>query len=167
MTCYYYRGAYYKAFWADPISCTVGEPRKSYWGEKTFPLILQNIHRYFAYIACLFLLVLAYDVWLALWFPNPTTGQTEFGIGIGTLILAVNVVLLSSYTLGCHSIRHVVGGVKDEVSKSSMRSTCYNCSSALNGRHMLFAWMSLFSVALSDVYIRLCSMGILTDVRLF
>ena len=26
-TCYYYRGAYYKAFWADPPSCAVGEPR--------------------------------------------------------------------------------------------------------------------------------------------
>src|SRR6266404_1628287 len=38
-TCYYYRGAYYKAFWADPLSCTVGEPRKSYWGENSFPLI--------------------------------------------------------------------------------------------------------------------------------
>ena len=90
----------------------------------------------------------------------------HFGIGLGTVILAVNVVLLSSYTLGCHSIRHVVGGVKDEVSKSPMRHACYNCSSALNGRHMLFAWMSLFSVALSDLYVRLCSMGILTDVRL-
>ncbi len=68
------------------------------WGEKTFPLILQNVHRYFAYIACLFLLVLSYDVWLALWFTNPTTGQTEFGIGVGTLVLAVNVVLLSAAT---------------------------------------------------------------------
>jgi hypothetical protein len=28
-TCYYYRGAYYKAFWADPPACTVGEPRTS------------------------------------------------------------------------------------------------------------------------------------------
>ena len=165
-TCYYYRGAYYKAFWMDPMSCTVGEPRNSYWGERTFPLIFQNVHRYFAYVACLFLLVLSYDVWLALWFPNPTTGQTEFGIGVGTIILALNVVLLSSYTLGCHSIRHLVGGVRDEVSKSSLRLSCYNCSSALNSRHMLFAWMSLFSVALSDLYIRLCSMGILTDMRL-
>jgi hypothetical protein len=165
-TCYYYRGAYYKAFWADPISCAVGEPRHSYWGEKTFPLILQNVHRYFAYIACLFLLVLAYDVWLALWFRNPTTGQTEFGIGVGTVVLAVNVVLLTSYTLGCHSIRHLVGGVQDEISKSPVRHTCYNCSSVLNGRHMLFAWTSLFSVALADLYVRLCSMGVLTDVRL-
>ncbi len=38
-TCYYYRGAYYKAFWADPVSCAVGEPRgTSYWGERSFPL---------------------------------------------------------------------------------------------------------------------------------
>jgi hypothetical protein len=27
-TCYYYRGAYYKSFWADPPACMVGEPRK-------------------------------------------------------------------------------------------------------------------------------------------
>jgi len=167
MTCYYYRGAYYKAFWMDPVSCTVGEPRKTYWGERTLPLILQNVHRYFAYAAVLFLVVLTYDVWLALWFTNPATGQAEFGIGVGTIILAVNVTLLSSYTLGCHSIRHLVGGVKDEVSKSPMRHACYNCSSALNGRHMLFAWCSLFSVALSDVYVRLCSMGIISDTRLF
>ena len=44
-TCYYYRGAYYKAFWADPPSCAVGEPRKGYLGERSFPLIIQNIHR--------------------------------------------------------------------------------------------------------------------------
>ena len=41
-TCYYYRGAYYKAFWADPPACAVGEPRKSYRGESAFPLILQT-----------------------------------------------------------------------------------------------------------------------------
>jgi hypothetical protein len=81
-------------------------------------------------------------------------------------VLAVNVILLSSYTLGCHSIRHLVGGRKDEISTSGVREACYNCSSALNHRHMLFAWCSLFSVALSDVYVRLCSMGVLTDVRI-
>ena len=166
-TCYYYRGAYYKGFWADPPSCSVGEPRgTSYWGERWFPLVLQNVHRYFAYIAVLFLFVLAYDVYLATQWPS-ADGGTQFGAGVGTLLLAVNVVLLSSYTLGCHSIRHVVGGVKDEVSKSSVRSACYNCSSALNYKHQLFAWCSLFSVAMSDVYVRLCSMGILHDQRLF
>jgi hypothetical protein len=166
-TCYYYRGAYYKSFWADPPSCAVGEPRGlHYRGERWFPLVLQNVHRYFAYVAVLFLFVLAYDVYLATQWPDGN-GGTTFGIGAGTVLLAVNVVLLTSYTLGCHSIRHVVGGRKDEVSKSGVREACYNCSSALNYKHQLFAWMSLFSVALSDVYVRLLSMGYISDVRLF
>ena len=166
-TCYYYRGAYYKGFWADPPSCSVGEPRgTSYWGERWLPLVLQNVHRYFAYIAVIFLFILSYDVWLATQWPAEG-GGTRFGVGLGTLLLAVNVVLLTSYTLGCHSIRHITGGVKDEISKSPMRSACYNCSSALNYKHQLFAWCSLFSVALSDVYVRLCSMGVLQDPRLF
>ena len=37
LTCYYYRGAYYKAFWADPPACAVSEPRKTYLGERSFP----------------------------------------------------------------------------------------------------------------------------------
>ena len=36
LTCYYYRGAYYKAFWADPPNCAVGEPRNSFRGENSF-----------------------------------------------------------------------------------------------------------------------------------
>src|SRR5437667_4218052 len=85
-TCYYYRGAYYKSFWADPVSCAVGEPRKSYWGEQWFPLILHNAHRYFMWIAVLFLFLLSYDVWLALWFVDPATGREVFGIGVGTVV---------------------------------------------------------------------------------
>jgi hypothetical protein len=165
-TCYYYRGAYYKAFWADPPSCAVGEPRGlHYRGEQTLPLILQNVHRYFAYIAVLFLFVLAYDVWLAMWWDDGAGGK-EFGIGAGTILLAVNVVLLSSYTLGCHSIRHVVGGRKNAISSNGLREACYNCSTALNYKHQPFAWMSLFTVAFSDIYVRLLSMGVLHDLRL-
>jgi hypothetical protein len=165
-TCYYYRGAYYKAFWADPPSCAVGEPRKSYWGEHSFPLILQNVHRYFMWVAIVFIAFLSYDVWLALWFTNPATGVREFGVGLGTLVLALNVVLLASYTWGCHVLRHVVGGQMDEVSKSPVCDMAYACVSGLNGRHQLFAWLSLFSVMSSDLYVRLCSMGVLTDLRI-
>ena len=74
-TCYYYRGAYYKAFWADPPSCAVGEPRGTYRGENSFPLILQNVHRYFLFVALLFLVVLAHDVWKAMWFADAATGS--------------------------------------------------------------------------------------------
>jgi len=116
LTCYYYRGAYYKAFWADPPACTVSEPRKIYRGENSFPLIMQNVHRYFMYLALLFLVLLAHDVWQALWFTDPVTGKTSFGIGVGTLVLAANVVLLSGYSFGCHSLRHLIGGFLDEPS---------------------------------------------------
>src|SRR3954451_586089 len=115
LTCYYYRGAYYNAFWADPPACAVGEPRKQYCGEAAFPLIVQNIHRYFLYIGLLFLMVLAYDVYKAFWFTDPGTSHQSFGIGLGTLVLAVNVILLGSYTLGCHSLRHVIGGYLDRL----------------------------------------------------
>lgn len=165
-TCYYYRGAYYKAFWADPPSCAVGEPRGSYLGEHSFPLTMQNIHRYFVYIALGFLIVLAYDVWKALWFADPATGQLTFGIGVGTLVLALNVVLLSSYTFGCHSIRHLVGGCGDCLSKAVAGGRAYDCVSALNRRHMLFAWLSLCWVGFSDVYVRLCAMGVWSDLRI-
>jgi hypothetical protein len=165
-TCYYYRGAYYKAFWADPPSCAVGEPRTGYLGENSFPLILQNVHRFFMWVAIVFIAFLAYDAYKAFWFTNAATGATEFGIGVGTIVLTVNVCLLASYTWGCHVLRHVVGGRMNEVSKSPVCDMAYSCVTSLNGRHQLFAWCSLFSVAFADIYIRLCSMGIFTDFRI-
>src|SRR6476620_11048111 len=115
-TCYYYRGASYKSFWADPPNCAVGEPRKSYRGERFFPLVIQNIHRYFLYAALIFLVILASDAYKAMWFFDRATGREHFGIGLGTLVLVVNVVLLGGYTLGCHSLRHLVGGYLDQIS---------------------------------------------------
>lgn len=159
-TCYYYRGAYYKSFWADPPSCAVGEPRKGYRGENSFPLIIQNIHRYFLYFALLFLLVLAYDAWKGYWFAD------GFGVGVGSIVLTLNVVFLGGYTLGCHSLRHLIGGGRDRLADSPTQLSAYNCVSSLNCRHQNWAWMSLFWVAFSDVYVRMCSMGVWPDWRI-
>jgi hypothetical protein len=167
VTCYYYRGAYYKAFAADPPACAVGEPRASYGGEMKFPFTLQNIHRYALYIALVFLVLLSIDVWRAFWFTDPATGRTQFGLGVGTLVLLANVLLLGSYALGCHSMRHIVGGYRDRLPRGSLRKTLYDCSSCLNRGHQRWAWFSLFSVGFSDLYVRLCSMGIWTDWRIF
>ena len=164
-TCYYYRGAYYKAFWADPPGCSVGEPRHNYRGERKFPLIIQNIHRYFLYLALLFIVILAYDAYEAFWFAD-SNGAKHFGIGVGTIVLVMNVILLGSYTLGCHSLRHLVGGRKDTLSNKPVQHALWRWVSKLNGRHMMFAWFSLFWVGFSDIYIRLCSMGIFTDYRI-
>ena len=165
-TCYYYRGAYYKAFWADPPSCAVGEPRKTYRGENAFPLVLQNVHRYFLYLALAFLVVLSYDVWVAMWFPEPGTDVRRFGIGVGTLVLATNLVLLASYTFGCHSLRHLVGGRLDRFMGRQVQTKLYDVACSFNCNHMRWAWASLFSVALADLYVRLLSMGILSDWRI-
>lgn len=165
-TCYYYRGAYYKAFWADPLNCAVGEPRKKYLGERYLPLILQNIHRYFFYVAALFILLLAHDAWKGLWFTD-ATGQSHFGLGVGSIILILNPIFLGLYTFGCHSFRHLIGGFLDAKSKAPSCAKAYNCVSCLNKRHMVWAWVSLFWVGFTDIYVRLCAMGIWHDWRIF
>ena len=138
-TCYYYRGAYYKAFWADPPSCAVGEPRNTYLGEKKLPLILQNVHRYFLYFALLFLLILAHDAWEGYHF-NDASGARHFVIGVGSIVLTLNVCLLGGYTLGCHSLRHLVGGYLDRFAGRPVRKATYDCVSCLNRGHMNWAW---------------------------
>lgn len=163
-TCYYYRKAYYRAFFLDPPACAVGESRPHrYSGETRFPFILQNLHRYFLYIALIFLIILWYDAVRAFWFDG------RFGIGVGSLVLLANIVLLSLYTFSCHSLRHIVGGKVDCfscVTFGGTRHTAWRRTSFLNEHHMLFAWLSLFSVGLADFYIRLVATGTIQDLRL-
>jgi hypothetical protein len=165
-TCYYYRGSYYKSFWADPPACGVGEPRNKYLGERSLPLILQNVHRYFLYFALIILTILTYDAWKAMWWADAATGTVRFGIGVGTLLLVTNVVCIAGYTFGCHSLRHMMGGFRNQFSKKKGFKTPYACVTCLNSVHHRWAWVSLFTVAGSDIYIRMCSMGLLTDFRI-
>ena len=167
-TCYYYRGAYYKAFWSDPANCAVGEPklRSCYRGEHSLPLILQNMHRYFLYIALGFMVILSWDAWKAMWFED-AKGVEHFGIGVGTIVLTINVILLGGYTFGCHVLRHMVGGKFKTLSNRKAHKKAYECVTCLNKRHMLFAWMSLFWVGFTDLYVRMCATGSWVDWRIF
>jgi hypothetical protein len=163
-TCYYYRKALYRAFLLDPPACAVDEGRRSYSGETKFPLILQNLHRYFLYLAIIFLAFLWHDAFHAFFFDG------KLGVGVGTIVMVVNVCLLSLYTCSCHSLRHLAGGKLDCFSCATFgkpRYTAWRGISILNERHMLFAWMSLFGVGLTDFYVRLVSSGAIQDVRLF
>ena len=90
-----------------------------------------------------------------------------FGVGVGTLVLTANTILLGGYKFGCHSLSHMVGGFLNSISRSPMRKKAYDCVSCLNRGHMIWAWCSLFMVGFSDVYVRLCSQGTWTDLRLF
>ena len=164
VTCYYYRGAYYKAFWADPPACAVGEPRTSYRGEQSLPLVLQNIHRYFLVLAVIVIGVLLVDSWNSFRFADAS--GTRFGIGVGSLVITLNAVCLGGYTFGCHSFRHVAGGMLDRLAGHPVRKAAYDCASCLNRAHGRWAWASLFTVAGSDLYVRLCSMGVIADWRI-
>ena len=160
LTCYYYRKAYYRSFWLAPVACAVRDVKTGYSGETRFPLILQNFHRYAWYVAVLFIVMLTWDALLAFRFPN------GFGIGVGTIVMWINVVLLAAYTFSCHSCRHVCGGYVDVFSKAPVRYRVWHFVTRLNERHPMYAWLSLLSVGLTDLYIRLLSMGIIRDLRI-
>ena len=139
LTCYYYRGAYYRAFWRAPSACAVREPHATYSGETRFPLIAQNIHRYFG----------------------------NFGIGLGSLILLANVIFIWGYTLGCHTCRHITAGRLKNFSKHPVRYWTWTQISKLNRHHMAFAWISLATLMLTDLYILLVASGAFSDPRIF
>src|ERR1700675_3076866 len=82
-TCYYYRKAYYRFYFADPPGCAVGEPtiHRRYKMETAFPFILQNIHRYFLYLAFIPLFFLWLDAAQSL----VLDGRLRIGLGVGIL----------------------------------------------------------------------------------
>jgi hypothetical protein len=162
LTCYYYRKAYYRSFWQSPPACAVAEPHAKYGGETRFPLIVQNLHRYFFYAAVVVSLVNSYDVIRA--FHGKDGG---FGLGLGTLVMLANVVLLWAYTVSCHSCRHITGGRLKHFSRHPLRYWIWTNVSKLNTRHMQLAWVTLTSLMVTDAYIALVSSGTLSDLRLF
>jgi hypothetical protein len=162
MTCYYYRRAYYRSIWLSPPNCAVADAHGKYTGETRFPLILQNVHRWFFYAGLVFNVILTIDAVVA--FRQPGIG---IGVTVGTLVLCVNAALLWLYSLSCHSCRHLCGGQVKSFSKHPIRHKLWKLVTPLNGIHMRFAWASLVFVALTDLYVRLVASGAFHDPRLF
>ena len=165
LTCYYYRKAYYRSFWLSPPACGVAEPHTAYTGETRFPLILQNVHRWFWYATFVVALILTWDVVLAF---GPAPGEPDgIHMGLGTVLMLINVAFIWLYQLSCHSCRHIVGGRLRHFSKHPVRYRLWTWVSKLNARHANYAWLSLFSVALVDLYIFLLASGAIDDPRFF
>jgi hypothetical protein len=159
-TCYYFRGAYYKAFFLDPPACAVGEPtpHRRFAMENRFPFILMNAHRFTLYLAFIPLVVLWWDIVVAM---TPPTG---FRLGLGVFLIALDAILVSLYVFSCHSFRHLIGGGID----------CYSCTantrrrhgiwarvSAANQYHGVWAWASLISIVVVDLYVRAMALDII------
>jgi hypothetical protein len=162
LTCYYYRGAYYRSVWQSPTACAVAEPHAKYTGETRFPLIIQNTHRYFFYIAGIISVINTYDAIVAF---HSDKGPGGFGFGLGNVILVINVILLWVYTLSCHSCRHIVGGRLKHFSKHPVRYWFWSQVSVLNNRHKMYAWITLGTLMLTDFYIMLVASGTISDLR--
>jgi hypothetical protein len=161
-TCYYYRRAYYRAFWRAPAACAVREPHEKYSGETRFPLIMQNLHRYFFYVVILISILNTYDAAQAFRGSNG-----NFGFGVGSLIILANVVLLWGYTLSCHSCRHITAGRLNNFSKHPVRYWIWNRISWLNARHMQLAWTTLGTLMLTDLYIWLLAAHVFSELRFY
>lgn len=151
-TCYYYRKAGYRSLWSSPRACAVPEPHGHYSGETRFPLIFMNSHRYFFWLAAILLLVNTYDALKAF------EGENGFRIGLGTVIMVVNVVMLWLYSLSCHACRHAVGGRINNFSKHPLRYKMWTGVSRLNPLHGNFAMASLVTVIFTDAYIMVLSL---------
>ena len=162
LTCYYYRGAYYRSVWQSPTACAVAEPHATYTGETRFPLIIQNTHRYFFYIAGIISVINTYDAIVAF---HSESGPGGFGFGLGNLVLLGNVIMLWFYTLSCHSCRHVTGGRLKHFSKNPVRYWIWSKVSVINIRHKQFAWITLGTLMLTDFYIALVASGAIGDLR--
>jgi hypothetical protein len=163
LTCYYYRRSYYRGFWQSPPACGVADAHGRYTGETRFPLILQNVHRYFFFAAAFFNVILTIDAVEAFRLP----GDGGIGVSLGTVVLVANATLLWLYSLSCHAARHMCGGNLRSFSAHPVRFKTWKFLSSLNARHMQFAWVSLVFVALTDLYVRLVAGGVFSDPKIF
>ncbi|MEO5704786.1 MAG: succinate dehydrogenase [Candidatus Limnocylindrales bacterium] len=169
-TCYYYRKAYYRFYFADPPGCAVGEPtiHRRFALENALPFILQNLHRYMLYLAFIPLTFLWLDLLPAFNIvPAAEVADSRFRISAVAILFLVNVVLLTGYSLSCHSLRHIVGGRIDCFSCTRarrVRYTLWQRLTDLNRNHMWWAWTSLITVTSADVYVRLIAAGVVPDL---
>jgi hypothetical protein len=162
LSCYYYRRAYYRAFWRSPAACAVREPHARYSGETKFPLIMQNLHRYFFYMAAAISVLNTWDAAQAF-----RGHDGNFGVGLGSLIILGNVILLWAYTISCHSCRHITGGRLKHFSKHPVRYWAWTQVSKLNAKHMQLAWTTLGTLMLTDLYVMLVAAHAISDLRFF
>ncbi len=163
-TCYYYRKAYYRSFFGTPPGCAVCPVALPNYRGETRLFLFQNLHRYALYAALVISAILTYDAVMALW--RNVDGASRFGCGVGTAILFLNAALIASYVLGCHSLRHLAGGRFDRFRHRGASGSAYGIwrfCTWFNERHMLFSWLSLFSVVLADFYVYLVSQGQIAD----
>jgi hypothetical protein len=134
LTCYYYRGAYYKAFFMTPPNCAVPGMARGYRGEKAFAAFFRG-GRFGIGVGTVVMLINA-----------ALLSSYAFGCHSWRHLIGGR---MDCFSCGA---------------ATSPRYSMWKVSSWLNERHMACAWLSLVWVAFTDFYIYLVSSGTLHDL---
>ncbi len=168
LTCYAYRKDYNRHVFKHPVACPVYErmdsSRRKYSGETSTVFKVENLHRYFLYGAIAILPFFYYDLAISLTYSGGLI------LRLGSIILAINTVLITLYVFSCHSLRSLIGGRKDCFScmaGATGRKKVYDVQSVFNSHHEQIAWASLIFIVFTDLYLRALSSGIRIDYVLF
>lgn len=168
LSCYAYRKDYYRHVFKHPLGCQssdrLDEEKRTYKGETGF-FSLNNFHRYFLYIAIAILPFFYYDIYISMVYYS---GYVT--LRLGTVILIINALLLTTWTFSCHAFRHITGGYIDcYACKTGGRGIkkFYNGQSYLNLHHEQLAFVSLLFVVAVDLYIRGLMYGLPIDFTFF
>ena len=99
---------------------------------------------------------------------GPAEGESGgIHMGLGTVLMLANVVLIWLYTLSCHSCRHIVGGRLRHFSKHPVRYKLWTWVSKLNARHAtLRVVLAVLGRAGGPLH-RLLASGAFDDPRFF
>ncbi len=166
LTCYAYRKDYHRHLFNHPNGCAtdvrLDSKKRGYSGETGF-FRVENVHRYFMYTAWAILPFFFYDVYVSIVYTGAIT------VTLGTIILAVNAVAVTTYTFSCHSVRHLIGGYKDCVNcpaNLNKKNSLYRLQSRLNGHHEAIAWTSLIMFVFVDLFIRGMIGGVIPNIVL-
>jgi len=168
LSCYAYRKDYHRHVFKHPMACLNDErmdsSKRKYSGETGF-FALNNFHRYFFYIGLAILPFFYYDFYTSMFYQGGF-----FIFRIGSILILLNALLLTFWTISCHAFRHLIGGSVDCYSCLSHGSgikKLFNGQSFLNMYHEQFAFVSLLVVVAVDLYIRALVAGWPVDFTFF
>ena len=166
LSCYAYRKDYYRHLFRHPLGCSNQErgerAERAYTGERNAVFQLWNLHRFFLYAGLVILPFFYYDVFHSLTYTG------SFALRLGSLILLANTLIVTTWTLSCHALRHLIGGNLDCYScvyGGKARKSLFDLQSWWNSHHEAIAWVSLLTFFFTDLYLRALQAGVPLDIR--
>ncbi|MHB1908473.1 MAG: succinate dehydrogenase [Nitrososphaerales archaeon] len=169
LTCYAYRKDYHRHLFHHPLGCDNLERGENhsqrYTGERNAIFQFENLHRYFLYAGISLLPFFYYDFYRSLVDYSPGS----YVLTLGSLVILLNALTLTAWSLSCHAFRHLIGGNIDCYScvpAGKARKGIFDFQTRWNMHHEALAWISLLVFIFADLYIRAVAAGLPLDPRI-